>query len=89
MPTAHPRHQVTETEPVHAALETARAAWPDETSPSKLLARLAVEGQRRLLEDPAAQHEQRRRAWAKINQTHPWVQQDDYLETMRKTDWDE
>ncbi|MGW9113509.1 hypothetical protein [Microbacterium sp. NPDC055683] len=42
MPTALPRVQVTVTEPVARALETARARWP-EASRSELLARLAVE----------------------------------------------
>jgi hypothetical protein len=89
MPTTHPRHQVTETETVREALETARAVWPDETSPSKLLTRLVVEGQHRLLENPTTRAELRRRALAELHQVHPWPQGSGYLDAMREQDWAE
>lgn len=72
---------------MHKALETARAVWPEETSPSKLLARLALEGQRHLLEDPQVQRAARRRAWDAAARRYPWRQPADYLDRLRE-DWE-
>lgn len=44
MPTTRARVLVTETEEVEAALAAAARVWPDETSRSRLVARLAVLG---------------------------------------------
>ncbi|MDR1440785.1 MAG: hypothetical protein LBJ02_00060 [Bifidobacteriaceae bacterium] len=47
MPTARPRHQVTETEPVAAALDLAASEWPTEPR-SRLVIKLVEEGARSL-----------------------------------------
>ena len=45
MPTTRPRHQVTETEELAAALDEAAARWP-QLSRGQLITRLALEGHR-------------------------------------------
>lgn len=55
MPTIRPRHQVTETEELAAALDEAAALWP-QLSRGQLITRLALEGHR------AAMVRQRRRS---------------------------
>jgi hypothetical protein len=62
MPTTRPRHLVTETDDLAAALDAAAQRWPDLSRP-QLLVRLALEGHR------AAQHthdERRRRRLAML-----------------------
>lgn len=47
VPTTHPRHAITETGEISAALEAARARWPDDRDrPARLLRRLIAEGHR-------------------------------------------
>ena len=63
MPTARPRHFVTETDELAGALDAAAARWPG-LSRSQLLVRLALEG------DRAARHghdERRRRRLAAVH----------------------
>ncbi|PFG41536.1 hypothetical protein ATJ88_0178 [Isoptericola jiangsuensis] len=88
MPTTLHRHQVTETEEVHAALEVARTVWPDDP-PAKLLTRLALVGADRLTSDPTTRGEVRRRALAELRAAHPWPQGSGWLEAMREQDWAE
>lgn len=45
MPTTRPRHQITETEELAAALDEAAARWP-QLSRGQLITRLALEGHR-------------------------------------------
>ncbi|MDQ1293145.1 MAG: hypothetical protein QG608_1026 [Actinomycetota bacterium] len=45
MPTTRPRHQVTETDELAAALDEAAARWP-QLSRGQLITRLALEGHR-------------------------------------------
>lgn len=45
VPTTRPRHQVTETDELAAALDEAAVRWP-ELSRGQLITRLALEGQR-------------------------------------------
>jgi hypothetical protein len=89
MPTTKHRHMVSETDEVHAALEVARAAWPEEHSTSRLLARLIVVGRDHLLEDPQRQQELHRQAWSSIRERFPWQQGPEYLEALRAEDWPE
>jgi hypothetical protein len=56
MPTTRPRHLVTETEELASALDAAARRWPG-LSRSKLLVRLALEGDRAATQE----HEERRR----------------------------
>jgi hypothetical protein len=48
MPTTRPRHQVTETEELAAALDEAAARWP-RLSRAQLITRLALEGHRAIV----------------------------------------
>lgn len=85
MPTTRPRHFVTETDELAAALDAAASRWPDLSRP-QLLVRLALEG------NQAAHHagEQRRqRRLAAIRQhagVLTGVYGPDYLATLRE-DW--
>ncbi|MGQ0841655.1 hypothetical protein [Actinokineospora sp.] len=55
MPTARPRHTITETDPVHAAMATAAGRWPElRDRPGELLHRLIAEGHRALRESADA-----------------------------------
>lgn len=51
MPTVRPRHQITETDDVAAAIDLAATRWPEE-SRAQLLRRLVVQGAQRLAESP-------------------------------------
>jgi hypothetical protein len=67
MPTTLRRHQVTEVASLTAALETARVAWPEEQSTSRLILRLAELGEAKLLEDDTEASYQIRLARAKAD----------------------
>lgn len=58
MPTTRPRHFVTETDDLAAALDAAAVRWPELTR-SQLLVRLALEGHRAA--EQAREQRQRRR----------------------------
>ncbi|KAA2261143.1 hypothetical protein F0L68_18060 [Solihabitans fulvus] len=47
MPTTRPRHTITETDEIAAALHEAALRWPDQP-PTRLLALLIIEGRRAL-----------------------------------------
>lgn len=85
MPTKRPRHLVTETDALAAALDAAGRRWPDVSRP-QLLVRLALEGHR------AAQqaHEERRRRRVAVLREHSGVLTGaygpDYLDEVR-ADW--
>ncbi|HZI96404.1 MAG TPA: hypothetical protein VFD41_02645 [Actinomycetales bacterium] len=64
MPTTRPRHFVTETDDLAAALDAAARRWPGVSRP-KLLVRLAVEGHRAAQD---AQAERRRLRLAAVRQ---------------------
>lgn len=89
VPTIRPRHVITETEPVAAALDDAARRWPeDRSSRSKLLLRLVEEGHQAIIDVV----EQRRFARLEaISQTRGSLTGSfgpGYLEELRK-DWDE
>lgn len=64
MPTTRPRHFVTETEDLAAALDAAAARWPD-LSRGQLLVQLALEGHR---VDQRAHDERRNRRLAALHE---------------------
>ena len=82
MPTSRPRHMVTETNEVKAALEAAKRRWPDET-PGRLLQRLIAEGLA-ALRDPVGE---RRAAIAEMSGAGTGLYGRNYLDDLRK-DWD-
>ncbi|MCB1252224.1 MAG: hypothetical protein M9891_09430 [Austwickia sp.] len=58
MPTTRPRHMVTETDEIAAALDVAAQAWPEE-SRARLLRRLIAEGKRAVEERHESAYERR------------------------------
>ena len=62
MPTTKPRIMVTETEELTEALKVAAEAWPEETSRSALVARLASAGAQQLATHSVEARAERRRA---------------------------
>lgn len=64
MPTTRPRHFVTETDDLAAALDAAAVRWPELSRP-QLLVRLALEGDRAAQQ---AHDERRRRRLAAVRQ---------------------
>jgi len=81
------RHQVTEVPELRAALEIARAAWPEETSTTKLIYRLASEGAKHLASDAAIERQARRDKVAALAGRHPSKLGPYYLEELRR-EWD-
>lgn len=85
MPTARPRHQVTETPAVARAIDRAALRWPGETR-SKLLLRLVDVGCRTLEHDEQIDIEGHRAAVTASSGAYPEAFGTDYLAELRK-DW--
>jgi len=88
MPTVRPRHVLTETDQVAAALDDAAKRWPDVTSRSKLLARLVEEGHRSLISRTQRVREERAEAVASTSGIFNGLYEPGYLERLRE-DWPE
>lgn len=85
MPTVRPRHQITETDDVAAAIDLAAVRWPEETR-AQLVRRLIVEGAQRLVESPVERAlgiEVALEELASLADSYP----PGYLENLRR-DWD-
>ena len=85
MPTARPRHQITETDDIAAALDLAADRWPDEAR-SDLMRRLIVVGARALSESPierTLEIESALQSLASLTDAYP----PGYLERLR-ADWE-
>ena len=85
MPTARPRHQITETDDICAALDLAAQRWPDEPR-SDLVRRLILTGARSLAESPIERTfevELALESLAKLADCYP----PGYLQRLR-TDWE-
>lgn len=85
MPTARPRHFVTESDELTAVLDAAEVRWPG-LSRAQLLAKLALEGGRA---EQLAENARRRRRLALIHEhsgTLTGTYPSDYLEQVR-TEW--
>ncbi|MGH8969718.1 MAG: hypothetical protein ACRDV1_07185 [Actinomycetes bacterium] len=87
MPTARPRHVITETDEIARALDDAAKRWPEDTANrSRLLRRLVTEGHRAVV----GLHEQlasdRRDAVARTSGALTGVYGQEYLADLRK-DW--
>jgi hypothetical protein len=89
MPTTRPRHTITETDEVRAALERAARRWPDDSErPSRLLVRLIESGQHLLDREEAEARERRRKAVRETAGMLTGVYPPGYLEELR-SEWPE
>lgn len=89
MPTTRPRHVVTETDDIAAALDIAVKRWPEiADSRSRLLVALVKEGAKRVEEQEESALEKRLRAITEASGALTGTFPPGYLEDLRK-DWPE
>jgi hypothetical protein len=89
MPTARPRHSITETDEISRALEAAAQRWPDDRErPGKLLLDLVREGHRAITDDAERASEDRRAAILGTGGALTGTYPAGYLEQLRG-DWRE
>ncbi|MET0604519.1 MAG: hypothetical protein ABW167_21215 [Baekduia sp.] len=89
MPTARPRHSITETEEISRALDAAAQRWPDDRErPGKLLLDLVREGHRAITTGAERAGEDRRAAIVGTSGALTGAYPDGYLEQLRG-DWPE
>ena len=86
MPTTRPRHQITETDELSAALDRAALRWPD-LSRGQLITRLALNGARFGHETERAEQRRRRDLLAKAGREFAGIDARVELERMRAEDW--
>ena len=87
MPTTRPRHQITETEELAAALDEAAARWP-QLSRGQLITRLALEGHRAAVVRQCQHHSDRLEALQQHSGALTGVYPPGHLEDLRE-DWPE
>jgi len=87
MSTTLKRHNLTEVPELAAALAVARAAWPAETSASKLIYRLASLGADQVQRDAATSRAARQALAVSLAGRHPTRLGPDYLEELRQ-EWE-
>lgn len=89
MPTKRPRHVVTETETVAAALDAAALRWPEEHgNRSRLLLRLVEAGNQVVAASGERMKEAQRAAITRTSGTLTGAFSQDYLKRLRE-DWPE
>ena len=89
MPTARPRHMITETDDVARALDDAARRWPeDRNDRRRLLLRLVEEGHRAALEQDQVQRIDRQAAVSRTSGALSGLYGADYLHDLRR-DWPE
>lgn len=89
VPTIRPRHVITETDPVAAALDDAARRWPeDASSRSRLLLRLVELGRQQIAAEDERRVAERRRAIEETSGALAGVYPTGYLEDLRQ-DWPE
>lgn len=87
MATTRPRHTITETDDVAAALDVAAERWPED-SRAELVRRLVEEGRRALDAERTAQIAKRRAAISRSSGMLQGVYRPDELDRLRE-DWPE
>ncbi|MGX6447298.1 hypothetical protein ACVU7I_04430 [Patulibacter sp. S7RM1-6] len=87
MATTRPRHTITETDEIAAALDAAAERWPGAPR-AELLRRLVVEGRRSVEADRTARREQRLQAIRRSSGMLRGVYRPDELARLRE-DWPE
>lgn len=89
VPTARPRHTVTETDDVARALADAARRWPeDRRRPGRLLIRLIHEGHRAVRAETAGETRRRREVIERTQGVFTGMYGPNYLEELRE-DWPE
>lgn len=84
MATTRPRHTITETEELSAALRLAAQRWPQDAGrPSRLLLRLVKAGERAIGPEQRRARDRRRRAVERHHGQFTGVYSPDYLEKLR------
>jgi hypothetical protein len=87
MPTTRPRHTLTETEELSAALELAAHRWPEDAQrPSRLLLRLVKAGEHAIAPEQRRARERRRRAVERHHGQFTGIYPSGYLEKLR-SEW--
>lgn len=86
MPTARPRHVITETDDIARALDDAARRWPEETSRARLLVRLLEEGHRAVSAAGTRHRADRLKAIAETSGALTGCYGNDYLTELRQ-DW--
>lgn len=87
MPTTRPRHLVTETDDLAAALDEAAHVWPD-LSRAQLVVRLALEGHRAALAERSRRREHRLTVLRAHSGAVTGAYRSGYLQDLR-ADWPE
>ncbi|SNC71992.1 hypothetical protein SAMN05445756_1686 [Kytococcus aerolatus] len=86
MPTTRPRHLVTESDELAAALDRAHEQWP-ELSRSRLVVRLALEGEQHLQQQRGAEAARRRALLAAAGERFAGVGSSGAVREARDGDW--
>lgn len=84
MATTRPRHTLTETDELSAALKLAAQRWPQDAGrPSRLLLRLVKAGESAIEPEQRRARDRRRRAIARHHGQFTGIYPRDYLEKLR------
>lgn len=86
MPTRRPRHLITESDELRAALQVAGRRWPG-ASPAQLVMLLSLEGGRALEAEDAERVQRRREAAARAGRILSGTGARAQMNAMREEDW--
>jgi len=88
MTTTLKRYQLSEIPELKSALGVARSVWPDETSTTKLIYRLASVGAQHLSADPSVSRVARLAKLEALTGRYPSTLDTEYLEELRR-EWEQ